>query len=596
VNRQLRKLTLWLGIASGVLAPVLYYLFGFSFVIVLLWLFGMFGTAAGLTGSRLKFWDRFELKDSYAVYFLLLIFVPAYFLYLYSVPAQMNTDELVIMSYQKVYAHAKDIFGISDYFGFPSFIFIVTGFIAKLMGGVGILHSRIIHASFGLLIIALAYLFFRQFWKTMPAFLASAVLGASHSLWAISRMAMRDNTALLAELLALPFLFFGLKNKNYRLTLVGGALAGLTYYVYQPGRIFIFVWLGFLFGLGLFLHRKYSWKLLGKLAAVTLLGFYFCALPIMVAEHKTPNAEAVEFSKERFLFLPEGRQLQQDWVSAGSVGEAVWTNIKNGLGTFNNKVHDQGYIYPNYGHGFVDPLGGIFLWVGVLALLYKLFRRTVTEDELLALFGFLSLWLAFAFLINKSPNYTRLLIILPFYVYLVVYGLIASGNWLMRLLLKIKIRHARAIPIPFMLIGVVWIVILNCMILFDFVNAGLDRGDAAGATARYIEHRGDAAGYGFILASDENSMYYSWGGPGEWTQWLGVSAANGQNVAVVDPDELEGKLPADGQFTVFMTGDVWYDHMDYIKQTYGNVRVTDITTDGYLVAVEVSADASPPVD
>ena len=33
--------------------------------------------------------------------------------------------------------------------------------------------------------------------------------------------------------------------------------------------------------------------------------------------------------------------------------------------------------------------------------------------------GFLSLWLSFAFLVNKAPNYTRLLITLPFVAFLV---------------------------------------------------------------------------------------------------------------------------------------------------------------------------------
>ena len=34
--------------------------------------------------------------------------------------------------------------------------------------------------------------------------------------------------------------------------------------------------------------------------------------------------------------------------------------------------------------------------------------------------GFVVLWLSFALLVNKAPNYTRLLITLPFVAYLVV--------------------------------------------------------------------------------------------------------------------------------------------------------------------------------
>ena len=72
--------------------------------------------------------------------------------------------------------------------------------------------------------------------------------------------------------------------------------------------------------------------------------------------------------------------------------------MKYGLGTFNSKVVDHGWIYVNYGHGFVDPLTGIVLWLGVAIVGLGLIRRR-REDEgaLLMLGGFLVLWLSFAF-------------------------------------------------------------------------------------------------------------------------------------------------------------------------------------------------------
>ena len=41
---------------------------------------------------------------------------------------------------------------------------------------------------------------------------------------------------------------------------------------------------------------------------------------------------------------------------------------------------------------------------------------------LLAVTGFVALWLAMSLLVNKAPDYTRLLVILPFVVYLVIEG------------------------------------------------------------------------------------------------------------------------------------------------------------------------------
>ncbi len=58
---------------------------------------------------------------------------------------------------------------------------------------------------------------------------------------------------------------------------------------------------------------------------------------------------------------------RRTWVFESTVAGGMWKNISWGLTAFNNKIADHGFIYENKGHGFVDPLTGIFLWVGVLA-------------------------------------------------------------------------------------------------------------------------------------------------------------------------------------------------------------------------------------
>ena len=60
---------------------------------------------------------------------------------------------------------------------------------------------------------------------------------------------------------------------------------------------------------------------------------------------------------------------------ASSVAGGLKTNFRWGLSTFNNTVTDHGFIYLNSGHGFVDPLTGIFLWVGLALVGIRLFRR-----------------------------------------------------------------------------------------------------------------------------------------------------------------------------------------------------------------------------
>ena len=74
-----------------------------------------------------------------------------------------------------------------------------------------------------------------------------------------------------------------------------------------------------------------------------------------------------------------------DWVHAPTIAEGYKTNVRWGLGTFNNKIADESFIYSNRGHGFVDPLTGILLWIGVALLGIRAIRRRADEGVLLAL-------------------------------------------------------------------------------------------------------------------------------------------------------------------------------------------------------------------
>ena len=62
---------------------------------------------------------------------------------------------------------------------------------------------RLLHALFALLTIAASYALFRQLLPRRWAFFAGCLLGLSHSLLMISRLAMRENTAVLFEVVAL---------------------------------------------------------------------------------------------------------------------------------------------------------------------------------------------------------------------------------------------------------------------------------------------------------------------------------------------------------------------------------------------------------
>ncbi|HYE22792.1 MAG TPA: hypothetical protein VD998_04360 [Verrucomicrobiae bacterium] len=581
VNKRFILITA--GLLCGIAAPLFYFSNGFSRPILFLWILGL-----GLTGFGLYKKEPHKLGlnkfDGYAIYLLLLVFLPAYFAFLYSIPYQMNTDEAVIMLFQKQYYNNPDFFGLSTYFGFPSFIFILTGWLANLIGGINLLTVRLVHASMGLLIIVASYFTFRQFWKPLYAFSAAAIIGVNHSLLAISRMAMRDNSALLVEVISLPFLFYGLKRKNYLASFIGGSIAGISFYVYHPARIFIFTWIGFF--ILLFILRKARFLDLVRQAAVILVGFALVVAPLFAGglNHEDPGAE--KFSRERFLFYPEGRQLQKEWVAADSIEEAVITNIKYGLTAFNNRVNDQGYIYTNIGFGFVDPITGIFVWIGVLAVLVKLFLKKARSEDIWAASGFIFLWLLFSFVINKSPIYTRLFVILPFLAYLVVIGIVFLGMLFVELLKKLRLRDHSYLVNSFLIEIVIIIAFANFAIFGIYAKKGLAEGDSVGSTARYIEKRSHYQSYEFVLVSDRNFMFYNWGDAWQWEDWMGVFAQPTQSIRVLSPYNFYSDLNEEN-FTVFMNNIVWFNNEQNLRRMFPEMKVHNLTPDGRLMAIEV---------
>ena len=91
--------------------------------------------------------------------------------------------------------------------------------------------------------------------------------------------------------------------------------------------------------------------------------------------------------------------------------------------------------------------------------------------------GFLVLWLAFALLVNKAPNYTRLLITLPFVAYLVVEALRwATNRW----------RSVRFAPQLIVGVFVVAVVALNVSAAWDYVQLGRKEGEPIGSTGRFV--------------------------------------------------------------------------------------------------------------
>ncbi len=505
---------------------------------------------------------------------LLVFFCSIYLLNLYLIPYQINSDEITILKITQTASHQpiNQIFGLASYYFYtPTFIFMIFGYLANFFGGITFYNMRLIHAFFGLIIIFLSYFFFRISLNNRWAIIASSILGINHSLIAISRMAMRDNSGLLFEILSLFFLLKSINQRSHLLAILGGVFLGLCFYVYFVARITIVIWLIFIL-ITFFSSKTISGIKLLKLTAITLVTVLIVCLPLIIETISVPP-NSLHYQKEQILIFTEGQQMQKYWINAPSVIQGIEQNIINGLTIFTNNKSDYAYIYPNPNHGFTDPLTG---WLVLIGFLLLLFKHQKNQLDILVLTGFLVLVFTFSFLINKAPDYTRLLIILPFVGYLAIQPLI---------LIKSFIKN-RVIKLTFLTIILLTIIFLNLLIFNDFVSKGLIEGNDLGSTARYVDDRKALKNYSFYLAANSQFPYYSWGDPETWHTWFGIFANPNQKTEVINPNQLmnsELTLP----FTLFLSNHLWEQKNKDLIRLYPNYKLYTIKPDGSLLAFEV---------
>ena len=587
--RMPRRLPLAAGGGLGAGSLVVYATAGYGPAFLALWLAGL-GLLAFAFARDAERPPHVAGVDVLAAAGLAAAFAPLYLLRAHRWPVQVGSDEVAIMANARRYAERADVdlLGVSDYLGHPAGLLVLFGRIGEQIGGVELLHMRLLHGALGLLTIAAAYALFRQLQPRVWAAFAACVLGLSHSFLMISRMAMRENTAVLLEVVALALLIRGLRHGHRLSSFLGGVAAGLGFYVYYPARFTIVVWAVFLVGLAVLARPAYSLGRLRRAALATALGFVLVATPILVAEQRAP-ASQVALQREALLIYPEAREKQREWLFASSQREAIAKNVLWGLSAFNNRVVDHSWIYVNEGHGFVDPLTGILLWVGAAAVLVAYVRRRGDPWLLFALMAFAILWLSFALLVNKAPNYTRLLVTLPFVALLATAAVRLLAEHATRLAGRSAPRRGRIAGAAVAAAVLVLVAGANLTIARDYVDAGIERGDLIGDTGRYIESHRDAPGQRFYIATDdtERYRYYDWGFPGIWEERLAVFAGDPARVgAVIKPAAL-ARFAAAPPFALFLRRELWAEHEARLTERYETVWTRAVSRDASRIVVEV---------
>jgi 4-amino-4-deoxy-L-arabinose transferase-like glycosyltransferase len=576
-----------IGAVAGLVSLLIYRSNGYSRSMLVIWLIGLLGLSV-FFWSRSRFLPRVSLGDVLAPIGLVLAFAPLYLLALFRWPVQVNGDEPVLIGVAKYYAHPPpgvDPFGVSNYLNRPALLFIGWGKLGEVLGGFDLYHMRLLHALFGLLTIVAVYVLMRQLLPRGWAIFATCIFGVSHSFLMISRLAMRENTAVLVAIVAFALLLWGLRSNHALATFWGGVVAGLGFYVYQSARATLPIWLAFLLVLALLSRRGFPVRRLVVVGSIAVAGFVLMATPIMVSESRIQAIEGFSDSepeRSTLMIYADARAKQQAWVHASSIAEGYKTNVRWGLGTFNNTIADEGFIYSNRGHGFVDPLTGILLWIGVAVLGIRLIRRRADEGVLLALSGFLILWLSFAFIVNKAPNYTRLLVTLPFVAYLVTEAVRwLAGRW----------RSVRGVPALLTAAALVGLVGWNLAIAWDFIQEGRRNGETIGSTGRYVAAHDDIPGQKFFLSTTESGGwdYYSYGSVTAQVERIELFASDDRQVGMpVVPEQLE-RFEAQPPFSLIMRRDLWQQNALELADRYPSGRIRNITPDGSRVALEVTA-------
>jgi hypothetical protein len=567
-----------LGLTLSAASLVVYIADGYSHRMLWLWLTGLVVASIGF-GLRSRAVPRISLVEPLLALGAVAVCAPLYLIALYRWPVQVSSDEAALMDVSQNYANLQgvDPFGASSYLTRPAGLFIVWGKLGNALGGVDLYHIRLLHALVGLLTIAATYALFRLLLPRGWAVLAAFLVGVSHALFMISRLAMRENTAVLLTVVALTLLLWGLRENHELATFLGGFVAGLGFYVYYPARAAFPIWVVFLIVLGVVYRKRFHWRRVTTLGAIAAAGVAIAALPILYSESQVP-ADLRKGQTDTILLFHDARAQQKDWVFADSILGGYLTNVENGLTAFNSRTVDHGWIYVNPGHGFVDPITGVLLWVGVGVVGVALLRRR-RDDEgaLLMLTGFLILWLSFAFAVNKAPNYTRLLVTLPFVAFFVVEAL----RWL-------AARWRSFGRGPQIVIGgfVAAIAIWNVSIGWDFIQDGRREGDPIGSTGRYVHAKQDVLGEKFYIVTANETPYYVWGDVGASVERLRLFTRPGVVQEPVSPTTL-ADFQAVPPFALLMRREIWQPVATQLADRYPRGRIRNIMPDGSRVVLEV---------
>ena len=197
----------------------------------------------------------------------------------------------------------------------------------------------------------------------------------------------------------------------------------------------------------------------------------------------------------------------------------------------------------------------------------------------------------YALLVNKAPNYTRLLVTLPFVALLATVAIRFLAGLGATLAERLRVPRPGAVAGALAAAVLLLVGVANLSIARDFIEVGRERGDFIGSTGRYIASHRDDPRKTFYIATDDTEpyRYYDWGYPQIWTERLRIFAGDATRVGeVIAPGALTAFAGAP-PFAMFMRRELWAQVGDELSTRFQGARVSGVVPDGSRVVFEVGA-------
>ena len=515
--------------------------------------------------------------------------------HLASMPYEFSTDEIystaTVRDFQS--GRERDPFGLVQWWGLPAMWFAVAGLTAHAVGA-SIESMRLVSALTGLAAIVPLYVWVRAVLGRGTARLATLLFAFGNAYIAWGRIALHQNSPVLVLCVALALLAVGLRDRCPLRVFLGGIALGLGFHTYPSGQILLFIWAAVL--VAAVVTGSASIRSVGAVGALSGFGALLAIGPMLVTISTSWSAFLM---RARAIAISNPEAVERLGVMLRvDPGTAASENTIRAMLSFNGPYP---YVtYTNPGNGFVDPVMGVLLWLGLALALARPHRL----GTLVCAIGFAAVY-TIGFLTEGAPVHGRLLVALPFVAAL---GAVAVRR------IGVAIAPGEGGAVVRRRLGIAFaagFIALNLGIYRNYVGDQITRGRndevtaigrsmgvgvaSPGPMGRFLgrEPRWDPNTLAVLVTGEDNPVF-DWADEKAWRDWMAFFSDPSAVVVVPDVASFTEVLPTEFRrggwsgAVLFMRTDAWNRERDLLYARYPNLTHRTITDSRRLIEVRVA--------